>query len=333
MKPPISAAELAEELLRRRLLESASTASEPTIDRPWFISIVLGFSGWLAGIFTLGCIALFFKPDSPTEVVLAGLPLLFGAFCLYAADRSGAFLDQLALALSIAGQLALAWAAADATESPATAAALVALLQVILVFVMPNAFAKVLATIFACCAWALTIRFAWWDPSRFSGSSPEISWMQALLGWFVVWIPIIVAAHELIQTERAWMVSGLRRLARPALNGLLVSLALATLFSAPNADYLFWGEGRQPGANWIVLWPLLGILAALFATFCAFRLRSRALIGVSIAGALLHVVQFYYFLGTTLLIKSVIMLGVGAAALVAAHWLDHRNVRNASEAS
>lgn len=333
MKPPISAAELAEELLRRRLLESASTASEPTIDRPWFISIVLGFSGWLAGIFTLGCIALFFKPDSPTEVVLAGLPLLFGAFCLYAADRSGAFLDQLALALSIAGQLALAWAAADATESPATAAALVALLQVILVFVMPNAFAKVLATIFACCAWALTIRFAWWDPSRFSGSSPEISWMQALLGWFVVWIPIIVAAHELIQTERAWMVSGLRRLARPALNGLLVSLALATLCSAPNADYLFWGEARQPGANWIVLWPLLGILAALFATFCAFRLRSRALIGVSIAGALLHVVQFYYFLGTTLLIKSVIMLGVGAAALVAAHWLDHRNVRNASEAS
>jgi uncharacterized membrane protein len=56
------------------------------------------------------------------------------------------------------------------------------------------------------------------------------------------------------------------------------------------------------------------------------------MIGVSIAGALLHVAQFYYLLGTTLLVKSAIMLGVGAVALVAAHWLD-RNVPNESEAS
>jgi hypothetical protein len=333
MKHPISTAELADELLRRRLIESASTTPDPSNDRPWYISVVLGFSGWLAGIFALGCIVLLFEPDSPAGFALEGLPLLLGAFGLYAADRSGAFFDQLALALSIAGQLALAWAAVDAIDSPAATAALVALMQVTLVFVMPNALAKVLATIFACCAWALTIRFAWWDPSRFSGSTHEILWIQALLGWFVVWIPIMVAVHKLIQTEREWMMSDLRRLARPALNGLLVSLAVVTLASGPNADFLFGGDVGQTGTNWIALWPLLGLGGALFAAFCAFRLRSRALIGVSIAGALLHVAQFYYFLGTTLLMKSVIMLGVGAAALVAAQWLDRRNVRNESEAS
>src|SRR5687768_12561250 len=119
MKHATSATELADELLRRQLMTSASTEPEPSNDRPWFISLVLGFSGWLAGFFVLGCVALFFKPESPTGYALAGLPLLLSAFGLYVADRSGAFFDQLALALSIAGQLALAWSAADATESAA----------------------------------------------------------------------------------------------------------------------------------------------------------------------------------------------------------------------
>jgi hypothetical protein len=43
--------------------------------------------------------------------------------------------------------------------------------------------------------------------------------------------------------------------------------------------------------------------------------RNRALIGLGICGALLHVAQFYFLLGTTLMIKSILMLLVGAALL------------------
>lgn len=322
MKQPISAQELADELLQRRLIQSASTPEAPSNDRPWFISIVLGFSGWLAGIFGLAFVALLFKPDSPAGFALAGLILLSAAFGLYAADRSGAFFDQLALALSIAGQLALAWAASEATRSDAATAALIAVMQVILLFVMPNTLAKVLAALFACCAWALTIRFAWWGPLGLHNVRPQVTLPPAFVGWFVVWIPIIGAVHALIATERTWMASDLRRLARPALHGLLLSLAVATWVSEPNM--LTSAVESQGRTNWLALWPLLGVAAALFAAFCAFRLRSRAMIGVSIAGALLHVAQFYYVLGTTLVIKSAIMLGVGAAALIAAHWLNQQ---------
>jgi hypothetical protein len=333
MKHSISAAELADELLRRRLIESASSAeSEPGNERPWFISIVLGLSGWFAGILALVCIALFFRPDTPAAITLAGLILLSSAFGLYAADRSGAFFDQLALALSIAGQLALTWAALDATKSEAATAALVALMQVILLFVMPNALAKVIATFFACCAWALAVRWGWWDTPSFRSSSQQNTLMPALIGWLIVWLPIIAAVHALINTERAWMASSLRRLARPALRGLLVSLAVATWASEPNSSLLLWGSDGQPRTNWLVLWPLFGVTGALFAAFSAFRLRSRALIGLSIAGALMHVAHFYYQLGTTLLIKSSIMLAVGAAAMAAAYWLNNRNVQNESEA-
>ena len=333
MKHSISAIELADELLRRRLIESAATAPAQGNDRPWFISIVLGFSGWLAGIFALGCIALFFRPDTTADFAIAGVILLSAALGLYAADRSGAFFDQLALALSIAGQLALAWAAWEATKSESATAALVAVLQVILLFVMPNALAKVLAALFACCAWAWAIRFAWWGHSGLRSARQQIALVPAFVGWLVVWLPIIGAVHALIATERAWMASGLRRLARPALHGLLVSLAVATWVSQPSNHQLLWGGESQLQTNWVALWPLFNVATALFAAFCAFRLRSRAMIGVAIAGALLHVAQFYYLLGTTLLIKSGIMLGVGVAALIAAHWLNHRHVRSEPEAS
>ena len=47
----------------------------------------------------------------------------------------------------------------------------------------------------------------------------------------------------------------------------------------------------------------------------AFRLRNTGLLGCAVLGALLHLSNFYYFYGTTLLWKSAIMLFVGAALL------------------
>jgi hypothetical protein len=321
MRRSISADELADELLRRDLIEpDASAMPAPSNDRPWFISIVLGFSGWLAGGFLLGFVFVLFEPRSTVEFVIPGLVLLLAAFGLYAADRNNEFLEQLALALSIAGQVALTFAASRATDSEAATAALVAAMQVILLFVMPNALAKTIATFFACCAWALAIRFGWWGEPRY-GARPHIDLAPALVSWFVVWIPIIVAARALVATERAWMAGGWRRIARPALTGLLLSLCVATWVSEPFSSLLLWEGDSRRRSNWLVLWPLLGAASALFASLYAFRVSNRALIGVAIVGALLYLAQFYYLLGTTLLTKSYIMVGVGVAALFAANRL------------
>ena len=45
-------------------------------DRPWYIGLLLGASGWLAGLFLLGFVALLFSPDKPPEAALAGAVLL-----------------------------------------------------------------------------------------------------------------------------------------------------------------------------------------------------------------------------------------------------------------
>ena len=327
MSGSISSEALTDELVRLGQLRAGSSADIPVSNaRPWFISIVLGFSGWLAGIFVLLFVGMLFKPDTPPGIAFCGLILLAAAFGLYAVDRHSAFFDQLALALSIAGQIALTLAALDATDSAAATAALVALLQVILLFVMPNDLAKVLAAFFTCCAWALAIRFAWWGEQGFHDAVPSVALAPALMGWIVVWAPILGAVHALVSTEHQWMAHSLRRIARPALSGFLIGLCAATWVSEPFGSLMFWEE--QARTNWLAIWPLLGAGAALFAAVYSFRLRNRALIGVAIAGALLHLAQFYYLLGTSLLIKSGIMIGVGIAALLVATWLRQQHSPN-----
>ncbi|WP_129645207.1 DUF4401 domain-containing protein [Peristeroidobacter agariperforans] len=324
MKGAISVAELRNELVRRGLIEPSADDVPGTPDgRPWFIGIVLGASGWLAGVCVLVFLGTLFKPDSAAVIAVIGLSLLVAAFALYAADRGSQFFDQFALALSIAGQLAMVWAAYDATDSDTATAALTCAMQVVLLLAMPNPFAKTIAAFFTCCAWALTVRFGWWGSISYDAVR-QVALTPALIGWFIVWLPIIGTTHALIDNERRWMSSPARRIARPALTGLLISLSLATWISEPLGSLMFWND--QPQTNWLALWPLLGAAGALLAAVYAFRLRSRALIGIASVGALLHVGQFYYLLGLSLLTKSCIMVSVGVLALLAAMRLQRQEV-------
>jgi hypothetical protein len=307
---------LADELERRGLLRARGGPVPKRGDRPWFIGLVLGVSGWLAGLFGLLFVWSLFEPAGPTGFATAGIVMLAAAFGLYFAGRANAFADQLALALSIAGQLSFLWAVGDATDSAAATAAAAALMQAVLLIAMPNGLARTLAAFFACVALTAAVRFAWWEPALDLGGRPAVVLGPALASWVVIWVPLLVLAFALLRREAQWMAGPARRIVRPGLNGLLAALALGTWASDPFASFTFFrpdGDG-----NWLVLWPMLGAGTALLAARLAFRLRDRPLVGVAIVGALLHVTHFYYLLGTTLLVKSVIMIALGALLLSAA---------------
>jgi hypothetical protein len=310
--------ELTAALAQRGLLTEAPNAPDAaSSDRPWFISAVLGAAGWLAGVFVLLFVYLMFEPDSASELGLAGSILVTAAYGLYRADRSGSFFAQLALALSIAGQIALCASFAAATESVAATAAITTAVQLGLLIVMPNALARVLAAFFACIGWAITVRFAWWDRSWLDSGDLSVALGPALLGWLAIWAPIVAAAEWLVRRERAWLSTPLRSIARAASSGVIAALALGTWAAEPFASLPF---ARAGFSHWLALWPLLGTGAAAYAAFCAVRFRSRALLGLAIAGGLLHALQFYFVLGVGLLTKAAIMAAVGAALLAAA-WI------------
>jgi hypothetical protein len=293
-------------------------------DRPWFVSTLLGVAGWLAGIFVIVLIEALFHPEKATGYAIFAVVLLPTAFGLYVADRGNAFFDQLALAFSIAGQIAATIAIAGATKSAAMTAGVVAVLQCFLLAVMPNALARSIAAFFGCVAWALAIRFAWWGEDNWGSSRAPITLAPALIGWFVIWTPIVAILAATIASEATWMASKARRIVRPALSGMLLALTFGTLASVPlEALESLWNP--KPQTNWLVLWPLLNVAVAFIAGLGAFRLRNMALLGIAIAAALLHVVQFYYLLGTTLLVKSAVMLIVGALLLAAGVLLRRRS--------
>ena len=324
MSRNLSIDDLTDALVARKVIQRTGPPPDAAEDRPWYISTVLGAAGWFAGLFTLVFVAILVEPETAAGFGFAGVVMLAAAFGLYAAART-AFFDQLALAFSIAGQLALTWAFAEGTESAAGTAALVTLLQVALWVAMPNRLAKVLAAFFACIAWALAARFVVWGDALLSDVRDDVALGPALASWLVIWAPLLAASEVLIRREAAWMAERARTLARPALTGLLMALALATWASEPLGTLVFWGPPPGNQRNWLVLWPLLGVATALFAAVCAYRLKSRALVGLAIAGGLLHVIQFYYLLGTTLVMKSMIMLGVGVVLIVAAWSLERRS--------
>lgn len=288
-------------------------------DRPWFISLLLGIAGWFAGALVLVLVGSTIPWDSAAARFFVAVVLLATAFFIYKADKDNAFLDQLALAFSIAGQLAILLMMTEVRLGAAATAGALAALQFALLFVMPNRLARAIAALFACVAWALMIQFIAWDAKDYVSAYPNpevrVDLSRTLLSWGVTWLPLIAFAWIAIGKEAGWMASRVRPIVRAALKGVLVALPFGTLASMPFRA-LTGGFDSRPMSGWAVLWPLLALATAMFAIVCALRLRSRALAGLAIAGALLHVVHFYYLLGMSLLMKSAIMLIVGIVFLM-----------------
>jgi len=304
-------------------MRNAATAAT----RPWYIGLLLGASGWLAAGFLLLFVALAVHPTSTTDAAVFGTVLLAAAWGLFAADRDGAFTSQLALALSFSGQCLVLFAMVKHEQGPAVVAGAACVLQVIMFLLMPNRLHRSISALFALIAWAMMWRFGLfgqpsWDEA--AGGAPSLP--AALGGWLISWLPVLAVLWWLIRHEPMWIARGWAPLLRPALTGLTVGIALATLVSYPLESFRWWGNAPVR-TDWLALWPLLSAGAALAALAAAFAVGDRALMGACIGAVLLHASHFYYALGTSLLLKSLLMLLMGAAMLFAAKALSSKPER------
>jgi Domain of unknown function (DUF4401) len=324
---PLNPQELLSALQTRGLVSADaslhSAAASLTTPRPWYISLLLGVSGWFAGGFMLGFVALLFRPDSAGAAAFSALVLLAAAWGLFKTDREGAFTSQLALALSIAGQCLMLYALNHDSHSIAAIAGSAVVLQTAMVLLMPNPLHRTLSTLFAMMAWAVMLRFGLfgapgWNSSRIG--APFLG--PTLHGWAMTWGPMLAVLWWLVRTEAQWVARGWAPVVRPVLVGLIVGLTFATLASQPFEEFRWWGADEAL-SDWLGIWPLLSAGAALGAVAAAFALRSRALMGFCIPAVLLHISHFYYALGTSLLLKSMLMLAMGVALLLASRTITH----------
>ena len=309
---------------------SDTTIADHTSERPLAISLLLGVSGWVAGLFMLAFVALLFQPTDASQAAVSGAVLLAAAWALFKVDGDGAqvFVAQLALALSIAGQCLMLYAMSEHSHGIAPIAAAALVLQCALALVMPNRLHRTLSTLFATIAWALTLRFALFgepDNWRSSVTVASASLPAALAGWLFAWGPVAAGLWWAIRSEPAWVARGWQTVLRPIVTGLIVGLAFATLASHPFESFRWFGSG-EVNVGGLALWPLLSAIGALAAVAAAFALRRRGLMAVCVVAVLLHVAHFYYALGTSLLVKSVLMLVMGGAMLLAARALKSKEM-------
>lgn len=309
-----------------QLLEELARAPQAAPERPWYIGMLLGVAGWFAGLFALIFLGALLRPDSGPSAIVSGVVLIAAAWGLFRVDRDGAFVSQLALALSIAAQFLLLYgihqAFFDKRDASIATIAFVALaIQLALVLAMPNRLHRTMSTIFACIAWAIFVRYGLWDQPFWSRrEAPPTSLAMALLGWFVAWAPAGLALLMLVRKEPEWMAAGRQEIARPAAAGLILGLAFATLISHPFEAFSLFREAARP-VGWLALWPLASAIASLGALAAAFALGSRGLMGLAVLAAFLHMSHFYYAIGASLLLKSVLMLVMGGACLAVARQL------------
>jgi hypothetical protein len=301
----------------------APPASIDDTDRPWFISLLLGIAGWVAGAFVLAFLFTFLDINSTKPMLAIGLALLGVAWLLYAVSRRLVFVDQLALALSIAGQIALSLYLADELDDELPIAAALLGVQLLVFVAMPDRTAKILASFLASVAWVFVVRF-WMRPHEGAEPfmNPHREVIAPLLGawtlpveWLLMWAPPIALLLWLRRTETLWMARRAASFARPAITGLLLGLAVGGIGAEPES-LLFVGPDDMGHhfTAWALI-PLLSIALAMLAAWIAFSLRSAGLLGVAIVAALAHLARFYYLYGTTLTLKAGIMLAMGLVLL------------------
>jgi len=320
-----TAAQLLEELQARGAIADARTpaAARAPRERPWYVGLLLGIAGWIAGACLLLVLALTFTSHDGPLVLAVGIALIVAAWVLFRADRDGAFVPQLALCLSVAGQFATLLGlgqVAHGSHEVAGIALAALVLQAGLVYAMPNRLHRAMSALFAAAAWAVLVRYGLWDRSEGVAVGSARSPGLAFLGWALAWPPIAALLYYIVREEPRWMAAGRAAIVRPAATGLIVALALATLLSEPFALFE-WGGSAGVRSGWLAIWPLLSVFAALGALAAAFALGQRGLAAACIACALAHLSHFYYAMGGTLLVKSLALLALGVALLAAARVL------------
>jgi uncharacterized membrane protein len=327
------------------LLEAGVTEGEAPeakkLESPWYVKVLLAFSGWLAALFLLGFIGVGFEfvfDNSAAAFIIGGL-MIGGAFAILRIPQNE-FVEHLALAVSLAGQALVVFAIIEATNGNENVAAiLVALLQASLAVVMPNFVHRVFSSFVAAIAFdmALTLwglpyvvtgvvmllgAWCWLNEFRYPHQMGKIR----AIGYGLVLALILLKGTALFGYERmAWQFGGNRPAlwARPWVGEVLIGVVVL---------YVVWLLLQRYGHRisdrisiTVLLGTLLlcvvsmkvqGISVGMVIILLGFAGSNRVLQGLGILSLLFYISTYYYLLDATLLAKSYYLLIVGLVLLV-----------------
>jgi hypothetical protein len=335
-------------LLQAGLIEGAAPETGK-LDSPWYVKVLLGFSGWLAALFLLCFIGIGFDliiTNSTATFITGGL-MIVGAFALLRISKNE-FVENLALAVSLAGQALVVFALFDGFGLDRIIVwLLVALLQVSLALVMPNFVHRVFSSFVAALAFNMVLSF-WGLHYAVGGivlfmaalcwlyefSHPQQMRAKQAIGYGLVLALMLFKGTTLYGYHRMidWLdgdfvPNGLELWNKPWLDEIITGMVVL---------YVVWHilqRYGQPVSERISMTALLGtvllcvvsmkvqgITIGMVIMLLGFAGANRVLLGLGIMSLLFYISFYYYILNTTLLAKSQTLLIVGLVLLFV-RWL------------
>ncbi len=339
----------------------AALASAVDTTPPWYARVIAGFGAWVA----TGCLIAFLVVvdlvDSGTDALVTGAILAVLANARRGARPDEEFKRQLALAVSLAGQVLVIVGVRAETESTALAG-LVALVMAIAIiaFIREQAdrfmaavigsIALIAVTASFSLAWALgslgplgsivvrgsdlaatvlvaVTAYAWRAGVR--TRSREVAEMLEPVGYGTIAALLIMLAYSSWFVALADLIAGERAAASAWLlgPGTTIAIALTLVFLVAEICH----ELRLPAVTAATPLALAlltlsspGIIAAVALLLLGFDRRSRALIAIAVGFLVKFLSLYYYSLHMTLLEKSAVLAASGLLLLGARAYLASR---------
>jgi len=310
------------------------------MESPWYVKVLLAFSGWIAAIFFLcflgmACTAIL---DNSAIAGLIGGATLLIAFILLRSPKNE-FIEHLALAISLAGQaLVIYWIFDHSQKIEIQNWLWVLLFQAVLVALMPNFIHRVFSSLAVSLAFFMTMLLSGWSfavgGTLMGGAAwcwlNELSFPKQMrlvqaVGYGLVLALLFLHGTELSGNKMLFLFSSLRveQWGPPWLGELMKGAVMLSVVWTILQRY------RQPTEQPLALIALLattvvcglslkvyGLTAGMALIVLGFATSQRLLLGLGIASLLLFLSSYYYLLDLTLLAKSASLCVTGLALLL-----------------
>jgi uncharacterized membrane protein len=294
---------------------------------PWYVRILTGISAWIAAILFLVFVFSIDLLDSEASALLLGVILLvLTTITRWKVDQ--VFVNQLMLALNLAGQAMFLFGLTDNEELAAMA---IVGLEIVLILVCRDAVLRFLATLFAYAAvvslgdmydipnalHALIILTAgavgvlWYHEAQFLTRKSAPIYKSVRYGITLTLLLLLIPSMLEDVSVTSWWASTcgllfvLLLVEHRLLNRYAIPLSSATGIVMMMCTVLF-------------AVPLLttpGIIAAVLVLVLGFHRGQRVLMGLALVFLVIFMIAFYYHLDVTLLMKSGILATSGIVLL------------------
>ncbi|WP_321283906.1 DUF4401 domain-containing protein [uncultured Vibrio sp.] len=310
------------------------------MESPWYVKVLLAFSGWIAAIFFLCFLAMAYTALIHNSAIagLTGGAILVVASILLRTPRNE-FIEHLALALSLAGQaLVVYWIFDHSPVVDALNWLWVMLFQAVLVVLMPNFIHRVFSSLVLSLAffmamllsgWSVVVggtllggaAWCWCNELRF----PSRMRLVQAAGYGLVLALLFFHGTELSGNRFLFLFSSSRmeQWGQPWMGELIKGVVMLSVVWAILRSY------QQPAVHPLALMTLLatavvcglslevyGLTTGVTLIVLGFAASHRVLLGLGIASLLLFLSSYYSLLDLTLLAKSGRLCATGLALLL-----------------